>query len=323
MPSCAFETSAPAPVILFSRYRDGSKPITVLGSGRARTFETPGPDGQVQKFDSARALLLSLHGRDLHWTFDRYARTGRYAPLPDVTGTPVLDLLGTTFNEIVIDIPVVGEQAVQITTSELAILTSKKSAPDSSTLGIDLAKRGHEVAKLLFAGFGQLIFASHYDPDEVLQEVYRGILARNRGTCAWDARKSSFGHYVHMVCSCVLKNWHRREAKYRQMERTGLPCFGESGERSLGDVAEIAQDHLMCRDTLYRSEESAADDLTQYIVAHGPSGDAMLALTILPHVRAGLGRTEIALETGLAKPVVSRGLTYLRETTRRWMHARS
>lgn len=317
MPLALEAQPTPSPVVLFSRYRDGAVPIKVIGEGKRRTFEMPGPDGVAQTFGSARTLLKTLRGRDLHWTLDRYARIGKHAPL-DIPGAPVLDL--PALDDIVIDIPVIGEQAVQVTTSELAILTSRKTAvtPVPVPLGIDLEKRGHEVAKLLFAGFGQLIFASHYDPDEVLQEVYRGILARNAGRCAWDARKSSFGHYVHMVCSCVLKNWHRREARYRSMEKTGLPCFGECGERTSDDVAAIAHDPT-AHDTVYRSEESAADDLTQFIVAQGPSGDAMLALTLLPHVRAGRGRTEIAIETGLAKPVVSRGLTYLRDVARRWM----
>jgi DNA-directed RNA polymerase specialized sigma24 family protein len=175
---------------------------------------------------------------------------------------------------------------------------------------------------LLYAGFGSLIFGSGYDPEEVLQEVYRGILARNAGRCAFDPRKASFGHYVHMVCSCVLRNWHRREARYRSMEKTGLPTFGECGERTTDDVAVVAADRASACDSVYRGEESAADDLTAFIVSEGPSGDTMLALTLLPHVREGLGRAEISVRTGLSKPAVSRGLTYLREVTRRWLAGR-
>lgn len=83
---------------------------------------------------------------------------------------------------------------------------------NGSTLGIDLALRGNEVKKLFYAGgFTGTLVHERIDPDEFLQEVYRGILARNRGTCPWDVKKSSFGHYVHIIIRCVLSNYLRRE----------------------------------------------------------------------------------------------------------------
>jgi hypothetical protein len=83
---------------------------------------------------------------------------------------------------------------------------------DGSALGIDLDMRGNEVRKLFYAGgFTGVLVREGIDPDEFLQEVYRGILARNRGTCPWDHKKSSFGHYVHIIIRCVLSNYLRRE----------------------------------------------------------------------------------------------------------------
>jgi hypothetical protein len=72
--------------------------------------------------------------------------------------------------------------------------------------------RGHEVRKLFYAGgFTGVLNRENIDPEEFLQEVYRGLLARNNGTCPWDYKKSSFGHYVHIVIRCVLSNYLRRE----------------------------------------------------------------------------------------------------------------
>lgn len=83
---------------------------------------------------------------------------------------------------------------------------------NGTALGIDLGARGHEVRKLFYAGgFTGTLVRENIDPEEFLQEVYRGLLARNRGTCPWDAKKSSFGHYVHIVIRCVLSNYLRRE----------------------------------------------------------------------------------------------------------------
>lgn len=81
-----------------------------------------------------------------------------------------------------------------------------------TALGIDLSVRGHEVRKLFYAGgFTGTLTREGIDPEEFLQEVYRGLLARNRGSCPWDHKKSSFGHYVHIVIRCVLSNYLRRE----------------------------------------------------------------------------------------------------------------
>jgi hypothetical protein len=46
-------------------------------------------------------------------------------------------------------------------------------------VGIDLGARGHEVRKLLFAGFAGKMLSRGYDPEEVLQEIYAGLLVRN------------------------------------------------------------------------------------------------------------------------------------------------
>jgi hypothetical protein len=97
---------------------------------------------------------------------------------------------------------------------------------DGSDLGIDLSIRGHEVKKLFYAGgFTGTLNREGIDPDEFLQEVYRGLLARNRGTCPWDHKKSSFGHYVHIVIRCVLSNYLRRERV-----RAGRETVTEDGE---------------------------------------------------------------------------------------------
>ena len=96
-----------------------------------------------------------------------------------------------------------------------------------SVLGIDLAARGHEVRKLFYAGgFMGVLTREGIDPEEFLQEVYRGLLARNRGACPWDHRKSSFGHYVHIVIRCVLANYLRRE-RLRD-SREGVTDDGET-----------------------------------------------------------------------------------------------
>lgn len=143
-------------------------------------------------------------------------------------------------------------------------LSSSVSEESSSTLrifvrpkaavvrGIDLAARGGEVRKLFFAAFARGLVRDGYDPEEALQEVYRGLLARNAGTCPFDPSKSSFGHYVHIVSRCVLANWIRKERRRAQFETVGVegegsPDVGESEDRSNRAVSPREIENLVRR----------------------------------------------------------------------------
>lgn len=102
--------------------------------------------------------------------------------------------------------------------SEAAAKSKKLNDSISASTGIDLAVRGHEVRKLFYAAFARGLIKDGYNPEDALQEVYRGLLARNKGKCPFDVRKSSFGHYVHIVTRCVLGNYIRKEKRKLQFE---------------------------------------------------------------------------------------------------------
>ena len=146
-------------------------------------------------------------------------------------------------------------------------------------LGIDLDRRGVEVRRLLYAGFGMRMARAGYDPEDVLQEVYRGILVRNRGRCPFDARKSSFGHYVHMVIECILSNYHRRESRRRASECVSLDDVGVV-ESAVVPRTEGGTDGMALGAMSDRVSWALADgDLTER--------EARLALGVLPLVQAG------------------------------------
>jgi len=102
--------------------------------------------------------------------------------------------------------------------------------------GIDLALRGIEVRRILYKCFGGKLAAGGHDPEEVLGEVYKGLLVRNNGKCPWDPAKSSFGHYVYMVCQGVLVNYHQKCVRRRRHESPGLRVAANGGSAYV-DVA--------------------------------------------------------------------------------------
>lgn len=293
-------------ITLFARYEHGGHPVRVVGDREG--FKVERPEG-TETFSSARSLIRSFYGgNDPHMTFDRYFRIGKYAR---VKVQPTVDL-------------------VEMFSSNQPTLTLTKVEPaveKEPELGIDLAARGHEVEKLMYAGFGSRINRSGFDPQDVLQEVYRGLLARNNGSCPFDIRKSSFGHYVHMVISCVLNNFHRRENRYRDRQQVGIGSYSD-GKWVIDDVAcsDLASSQADHNDLMTEvGMDECVDDLQHFIrkSQRGQSKEGRLAVEILPLVRRGHTRKEISELMDIPCSHVSKALGYLRAQTREWVTNRA
>lgn len=279
---------------LYAKSDHGGYPIHITAQG----FQVEWPSGPVL-YSSRRKLIHALYDedRDPGVSFDRYFKTGRWASSPPVNPpATILDLFGQS--DIDPGTPIVTlrrpkrvspprrvdpRNLVDLTTislfdperiKEMEKLTAEpprvRATPKHrgltiapGALGIDLNKRGHEVRKLLFAGFGAKMARGGYDPDDVLQEIYRGILARNRGKCPFDERKSSFGHYVHMVCECVLANYHRKESRRLEFEQVGYPSRSPgSAQRDVDASLEATDETLpLCGNLLCPEEQYEAMQL--------------------------------------------------------------
>jgi len=298
--------------------------------------------------------------RDPGITFDRYFRVNKHAPKDDIVGPTIFDLFdGDTLppdpplsiEGILHDAPRVSRRRQPkkdkggITTLSLfevrpsnprltveAKPSKSKKTPltvDASAvgpIGIDLEQRAHEVRKLMFAGFGSRIFRSGYDPDDVLQEVYKGILARNRGKCRFNPAKSSFGHYVHMVISCVLANYHRKSSRRAAHEQVGMYVHGESEDGFQTDAAlgatDVPEGMPPWSGEVEKVEEGlgesrAIESLQQQLLRSG-GRERELATEALPLLFMGYKRAEIARELGVEAAKVGRALALIRQVAKPW-----
>lgn len=301
--------------ILYSRAKDGFKTILVEKSPEGRIFRVK---EDARDYPSARQLLIGLTGSE-RWTFDRYFKQGKFRP----RDLRVAELPGNRASFIISEMPQLfsfpgGEELTVDRGIPLpaVVMTSNSLVVAHVTLGIDLAKRGHEVAKLFYAGFAGKLMGAGIDPEEVLQEVYRGILVRNKGACPWDPRKSSFGHYVHMVCSCIISNYFRHENRKNAMEQTGIPGRVSDGDRVMVDVAsdEALIPHP---EGTQDNEVMVLHDLLKYVQAHG-SSEVRAHPEILILMRDGYNRLEAAKKSGLSVPQVSRLFSAMQELVLRW-----
>jgi hypothetical protein len=203
---------------------------------------------------------------------------------------------------------------------------AKKPAPFTKDVwdgnGIDLVNRGHEVRKLFYAGFMGRVARYGYDPEEVLQEVYAGLLVRNRGKCPFDVRKSSFGHYVHMVCECIISNYHRKHSRRAQAEQYGYTDLdGNEVDVASTDLATVEADQ---EESLGYEMAFASLEDRLYAAAGEVETSADMALVgkCLPLLSEGMSRLEVANHLlkveGLPRARVMQAVDYIREVAGEW-----
>ena len=225
---------------LYARMEHGGHPVHSLQGG----YRVEWPTGP-REYRSARRMIIALTSRtpdppptakDPHLTFDRYFRLGRYRPQPE----PEIDVFTFFQPDPPNQVAILPSEEVYCKDSTLAVHIPEEPEVE---LGIDLARRGIEVRKLFYAGFARKVLRRGYEPDDVLQEVYKGILVRNRGKCPFDPRKSSFAHYVHMVSGCIWSNYKRRYSRLERNEVFGVTNLdGEEEDVAQADLTAVDPD---------------------------------------------------------------------------------
>jgi DNA-directed RNA polymerase specialized sigma24 family protein len=95
-------------------------------------------------------------------------------------------------------------------------------ASTPAPLGIDLARYHRDVRRLVLARWKGNA-ARLLDPEDLVQEVYRRILRRNRLACAWDPSRGSLGHYVHQLAGCAIADMLKPVKRRARAEVHGDP----------------------------------------------------------------------------------------------------
>lgn len=314
--------STPTP-LFFTKWEHGGLPVSREEQGK---WVIHYPDGE-QQFSSGRALMRAIHnGRDPHLQVERYFKAGKWDKKS--CGT-VGEVITGVFPGQLTTLDLFGINGPEIKKpSPSSAPSSPSSAPSSALgkaakLGIDLVNRSHEVRKLLFAGFGSRIVAMGYDPEDVLQDVYKGLLARNMGKCPWDARKSSFGHYVHMVCSCILSNYHRKYNRINMNERPGVYMMKDGGSCEV-DLAEsnLCVDRETQGDNIQEEEMvlELFDAIRMYeddgILEDGIHNKQEVSLRVLPLLVQGWKRREISKELGIREGIITKCINLIRKAAK-------
>jgi DNA-directed RNA polymerase specialized sigma24 family protein len=158
------------------------------------------------------------------------------------------------------------------------------------------------------------------DTEDILQEVFKGILTRNKGRCPWDPQKSSFGHYVHMVCGCVLLNLQKKQKRRGEKEIIGVRKFSNNMWQWQDAAESFESSYEISREQEEFEIEESMEDLRIWLEGREDSRktDNRIARKIIPLLCQGYKRSEIANSLGMDPGKVSRGLHYLRSVTSEW-----
>lgn len=189
---------------------------------------------------------------------------------------------------------------------ETPVGTDISSISRITAIGIDVSDKRKDIAKLLYTACGRAIKKYGYEFDDVYQEVCIGIIIRNRGRGAYDPVRSSFGHYVTMVCNSVFRNFHAKEQKKKNREVIGVRNL--SGEMvDVGDTAESVTDEY--------PELSEITDIDKYLdLVAERSSDPRISWEIktnkdvyrkiLGGIIAGFSKDEISKMIGVSRPQI-------------------
>ena len=161
------------------------------------------------------------------------------------------------------------------------------------TLGIDVDKHKEDIRKLFFKRQGHKLLNTGVNVEDVLQEVYKGILIRNKGKCPFDPEKASLSTYVVMVADCITMNYMN---KYNRIK--GRFIFGK-------------EDDVACS---YNT--SYEEDPTQIIfLKEVRSSFSGSLLKVFDALMNGLKKAHISREFGWEIRLVSRYIKQIQEKT--------
>lgn len=287
--------------VVYSRQEHGGYPIY----RSADKIEVIWPSGIGKRtYPNTRKTLLAVVNndpdlqkptpKDLCYSWDRYFRKGKYSKKTPYT-QGVLELFGDR---------------------SLSIVSTKTREQDLSLsvaepkLGIDLSVKALDVRKLFYAGFSYKVIAMGYDPEDVLQELYRGLIVRNNGKCPFDERKSSFGHYVHMVAGCIISNYRRKFSRIEKNEVVGVK--DENGERQDVACSKLAKD-AAAEDTEYEVQ-TLKDFLKSKVLerCRKENMDVVRADVVVDMMFLGCKNKDIIESTGYSSNWVSKFLKFAR-----------
>jgi DNA-directed RNA polymerase specialized sigma24 family protein len=252
--------------ILYSRYEDGSLPVQIKekGEGKRKRYEL-----KIGEFvyNSVKDFLKQSKSKAAT-TFFNYFRVNTKTDM--------------TIYRILENIKTYKETCAACNADNSELVVDDESVTSPSNTGIDIVKKKKDIEKIFYAYYAKRAVSEGLSVEDLLQEVFKGLLVRNKGKGAWNPSRGSFGSYVHMVAGSVYKNFRKKEIK-----------------RGMKEKAEIPKNYTenSTEDSDYSNEEMIMSDFKKWIKTKRGMGDSVVSIVEL--LSSGKKKKEIAEELGI------------------------
>jgi hypothetical protein len=178
-----------------------------------------------------------------------------------------------------------------------------------ATKGVDLEVKYGDVERILFSKFrgkvALLTATTDLQREDILQEVYKGLLVRNDGKCPFDPGVAKLGTYVHMVCRCILSNLITKH-----VTRSNRELLVDETELTGQAAPEWSRPALSAGSVLSRFDD--------YLSSRGDSEDLELARRAAPLMFQGYKKRELIRALSCKGKKVDEMVEYLQKAVRDW-----
>lgn len=257
--------------ILYSRYEDGALPVQIKESGEGKRKRYELKIGDLI-YKSVKDFLKQSKSKAAT-TFFNYFRVNTRK---DLTIYKILENIKTYKDSCTSYKPDNDDLLLDEVGDVL------ESPQTVSNMGIDIVKKKKDIEKIFYAYYAKRAVSEGLSVEDLLQEVFKGLLVRNKGKGAWNPSRGSFGSYVHMVSGSVYKNFRKKEIKRGMKEKGEIPKnYTESSTE----------------DSDYSNEAMIMNDFKKWIKTKRGMSDSVISIVEL--LSSGKKKKEIAEELGI------------------------
>ena len=276
---------------LYSRYEDGSKPIQIKEEG----------EGKRKRYE------LRI-GEELFSTLSSFLKTSRSR-----AATSFANYFGTkkssdlSIFSVLQDIKDYKDQKLsnlEFTSTEEGN-EPRRIKEDTGERGFSIEEKKKDVERIFYAYYAKRAVAEGLSVEDLLQQVFIGLISRNTKSGAWNPSRGSFGNYIHLVIGSVYRNFRKKEISRGMREKLYTP---QSYTESVTTDSDFLTDQVLL------------DSFRDWIKTKKGMGELAGDITVL--LSEGKKKKEIAEELGINTTSLHKMIAGLRSKVSEFLNVR-
>lgn len=258
---------------LYTRYEDGGVPVTIQENGEGKRKRYILTVGEAI-FKSVKDFLKLSKSRATS-SFTNYFGAAKPVELP------IFDILKEIegYKKRQLEEIEQDYKDVCLDTKPLTV-----NSDPQVVKGFDIVEKKKDIERIFYKFYAKRAAAEGLPVEDLLQEVFAGIISRNSKKSAFSLNRGSFSGYLHLVIGSIYKNFRKRELDRGVHDRSIKTKLLEKGEEATTESDFINDAILM-------------DSFKEWVKVKKGMGDLASNVTVL--LSEGKKKKEIADELGI------------------------